>query len=315
MDFGYNNESLWLATTNSTIKNWSLKPPSSSSSLDQSSTSSSTTSPLNQKTKQSTTNIATNSDSSNILPINAPTAGAGATAAAAATTGIDKSSSSSLSSSYIMQMNPLNTQPLIRIKGTANIKQYAILNDKRTIVTKDSDDIVCVWDVLQARKLESLGKENFDHVIKQRQRFISIPNWFTVDLKLGLLTISLDENEWNSAWVNFKDMDSNHVRGTQSIDLSDAKVNYGCIFLESLFKNCLFINPLRVQTCSTVIYSSVSNSKTSSADDDQNQAGLLRFNIPDHIPIIFSLVSNNHLYSNYFNLSPNLNFKNTLKSN
>ncbi len=65
-------------------------------------------------------------------------------------------------------------------------------------------------------------------------------------------------------------------------------VNYGCIFLESLFKNCLFINPLRVQTCSTVIPSSVSNNR-SNDDDEKNQAGLLRFNIPDHITIIFSL--------------------------
>ena len=77
--------------------------------------------------------------------------------------------------------------------------------------------------MLQAKRTEALGKEDFDHAIKQRQRFISIPNWFTVDLKLGLLTISLDENEWHSAWVNFKDMDSNHVRGLQSIDLSEAK--------------------------------------------------------------------------------------------
>jgi len=38
--------------------------------------------------------------------------------------------------------------------------------------------------------------------------------------------ISLDENEWHSAWVNFKDMDSNHVRGLQSIDLSEAKGSY-----------------------------------------------------------------------------------------
>lgn len=52
------------------------------------------------------------------------------------------------------------------IRGTASIKQYHILNDKRFIVTKDTDENVCVWDVLQARKTESLGKENFDQAIK-----------------------------------------------------------------------------------------------------------------------------------------------------
>jgi WD repeat-containing protein 48 len=195
--------------------------------------------------------------------------------------------------------NPLNTHPTLTIKGTASIKQYHILNDKRYIVTKDTDDNVCVWDVLQARKSESLGKENYENAIKIRQRFISIPNWFTVDLKLGVLTINLDESDWQSAWINFKDMDSNHVRQTQNIDLSDAKVNYGCIFLESLFKSCLFINPHQMQTCSTVIVSSSTNSSAQSntnKEDEQNQAGLLRFSIPDHITIIFSEVAGRTLH-------------------
>ena len=222
-----------------------------------------------------------------------------------------KSSSSSLSSSVIIQSQPLNTHPTIIIKGTASIKQYHILNDKRYVVTKDTDENVCVWDVLQARKTESLGKENYENAIKIRQRFISIPNWFTVDLKLGVLTINLDESDWHSAWINFRDMDSNHVRQTQHIDLSDAKVNYGCIFLESLFKNCLFIYPYQVQTCSTVIVSQsnagntnnlggnsseLAKSHVKESAEECNQAGLLRFNIPEHITIIFSEVAGRALY-------------------
>lgn len=205
--------------------------------------------------------------------------------------------------------NPLNTNPLITIKGTFSIKQYHILNDKRYIVTKDSDENVNVWDVLQARKLEALGKENYENAIKVRQRFISVPNWFTVDLKLGVLTINLDESEWQSAWINFKDMDSNHVRQTQNIDLSEAKVNYGFIFLESLFKNCLFLNPTQLETCSNVILSQASNNQANSQNLNSNsnsnsnssssgqetseigQAGLLRFNVPEHTPIIFSEVA------------------------
>ena len=62
------------------------------------------------------------------------------------------------------------------------------------------------------------------------------------------------------------------------------QVNYGCIFLESLFKNCLFINPIRVQTCTTVIYSSITTSNNGGitnkvTDEEQSQAGLLRFNL------------------------------------
>lgn len=95
-----------------------------------------------------------------------------------------------------------------------------------------------------------------------RQRFISIPNWFTVDLKLGVVTVNIDENEWQSAWINFKDMDSNHVRQSQNIDLSEARVNYGYIFLESLFKTCTFVNPSRLDTCTNVVMSQSATTTT-----------------------------------------------------
>lgn len=114
------------------------------------------------------------------------------------------SSSFSVSTSSLQLHSPLNTQPSLILPGTTSIKQYTVLNDKRYLVTKDTEDNVCVWDVLQAKKIESLGKENYEQAIKVRQRFISVPNWFTVDLKLGVVTINLDENECQSAWINFK---------------------------------------------------------------------------------------------------------------
>lgn len=208
MDFGQNQESLWVATSNSSIKNWSLTK--NDSNLTRNSSSS--------KNRNSTSNHVTALNQVKVEENNS----FGNTLSSSLTDKLNKSDTSSMSSSFLMQ-NPLNVQPLITIKGTASIKQYHILNDKRNIVTKDTADNVSVWDVLQAKRTEFLGKEDYDHAIKQRQRFISIPNWFTVDLKLGLLTISLDETEWHSAWINFKDMDSNHVRGLQSIDLSEAK--------------------------------------------------------------------------------------------
>jgi hypothetical protein len=341
MDFGSQQESLWIATTNSCIRNWSLKPNNPITSISSSNTNSSHTNlkstsssklpnagdkqqnmqlhhiqhqhHLNHQDLKHTTNLSMSGMSSS----NASNSIGGVT-----NTDEKSSSSSSLSSSCLIQ-TPLNTQPLLNIKGTTSIKQYQILNDKRYIVTKDSDENVCVWDVLQAKKCESLGKENFENVVKVRQRLLSVPNWFTVDLKLGVLTITLDENEWNSAWVNFKDMDSNHVRQTQNLELSDAKVNYGYVFLESIFKNCLILNPTRSQICTSVIMPqqqkqqtnntpssnpsatslssptspNINNSQQKQVDDDRNnQAGLLRFTIPEHTPIIISEVAGRTLY-------------------
>ncbi|RNA13989.1 WD repeat-containing 48 isoform X2 [Brachionus plicatilis] len=256
IDLGHEQENLWVSTTASTFKNWSLKPNENSS-----------WNFLKNNTKPNDANLKPGNET------------------------VNQSGASSMSSSFLLQ-NPINVNPLINIPGTSCLKQYHILNDKRYIITKDSDENVCVWDVLQARRLESLGKENFENAVKLRQRFISVPNWFTVDLKLGVLTINFDESDWQSAWINFKDMDSNHVRQTQNIDLSDAKVNYGHIFLESLFKSCPLLNPNQLQTCGNVIMNSQQNNSTQqsiiSKDPESNQPGLLRFNIPEHTPIILS---------------------------
>ena len=39
---------------------------------------------------------------------------------------------------------------LVFYSGGASIKQYHVLNDKRHILTKDSEDQVAIWDVLYA---------------------------------------------------------------------------------------------------------------------------------------------------------------------
>lgn len=265
IDLGHEEESLWVSTTSSTFKNWSLKPNENLS-------------------WNHFKNSAKLNDVNNLQKPSNET--------------VNQSGTSSMSSSFLMQ-NPINTSPLISIPGTSCIKHYHILNDKRYVITKDSDENVCVWDVLQARRLEFLGKENFENTIKLRQRFVSVPNWFSVDLKLGVLTINLDESDWQSAWINFKDMDSNHVRQTQNIELSEAKVNYGHIFLESLFKNCPLLNPNQLQICGSVIMNTQTNSTPQSIiskDVERDKPGLLRFNIPEHTPIILSELAGRTLH-------------------
>ena len=230
MELGRDQESIWVSTVNSSVKNWSLKPNMDSSVISVGvEKSPRTTRPYTTSHSTSSGSIGLTSNISSSLGV---------------VDQLNKSSNSSLSNSFLIQ-NPLNTQPQFVIKGTSSLKQYHILNDKRYIVTKDTEENVCVWDVLQAKKIESLGKENYENAIKQRQRFISVPNWFSVDLKLGLLTINLEDNDWSSAWVNFKDMDSNHVRGTQNIDLSDAKSKINIEFiLNAQFISLCFIDGL-----------------------------------------------------------------------
>lgn len=72
------------------------------------------------------------------------------------------------------------------IKGGAAIKKYAALNDKRHILTKDTDNNVAIYDVLKVTKVKDLGSVDFDNELKQRNQKVYIPNWFTVDLKTGV---------------------------------------------------------------------------------------------------------------------------------
>lgn len=44
---------------------------------------------------------------------------------------------------------PHNSKPDVMIKGGAAIRQFNILNDKRHIVTKDTENNVAVYDVLK----------------------------------------------------------------------------------------------------------------------------------------------------------------------
>lgn len=72
------------------------------------------------------------------------------------------------------------------IKGGAAIKKYTVLNDKRHILTKDTDKNVAIYDVLKVTKVKDLGQVDFDGELQQRNQKVYIPNWFTVDLKTGV---------------------------------------------------------------------------------------------------------------------------------
>ena len=54
------------------------------------------------------------------------------------------------------------------ISGGPSIKQYEILNDRRHILTKDTENNVALYDVLKAKKVEDLHQVDFEHEVKNR---------------------------------------------------------------------------------------------------------------------------------------------------
>nr|CAH7720578.1 unnamed protein product [Callosobruchus chinensis] len=152
------------------------------------------------------------------------------------------------------------------IPGGAAIRQAAVLNDKRHILSKDTHGHVALYDVLRARKIEDLGQIAFQDELKNRFKMVYVSNWFNVDLKTGMLTIHLGQDEVDcfSAWVSARDA------GIRDTPEPDHKVNYGKLLLQALFEHWRGVET-----------------------DPENR---LYFSVPKHIPLILSEVGGRTLY-------------------
>ncbi|KAI6194520.1 WD repeat-containing protein 48-like protein [Aphelenchoides besseyi] len=117
---------------------------------------------------------------------------------------------------------PRQSNPDMIIPGAPSIRQYGVLNDRRHVVTRDTENVVSIWDVLSGQKMVSHGKRNMEEVIKENFQRVFVPSWFSVDVKSGLLEIILDETDGFSAWV------------------SKGLANYGGLLLRSLFEQWPF---------------------------------------------------------------------------
>ncbi|GIY83902.1 WD repeat-containing protein 48 [Caerostris darwini] len=170
---------------------------------------------------------------------------------------------------------PINQQADHIVKGNPSIRHYAVLNDKRHILTKDTDNNVQMYDVLKASKVEDLGQVDFDTEVKKNFKLIYVPNWFTVDLKTGLLCIHMDEPDSFAAWVSSKEF------GLGSIEGPDPKVNLGGLLLQALLEHW------------PATYSADEECDSNMNErplEERQASGNPYFSVPEHIPVIFSEV-------------------------
>ncbi|KAH9406935.1 WD repeat-containing protein 48 [Tyrophagus putrescentiae] len=254
---------IWVATTDSTIKAWSLSPNSAGSTggggggdvlYDSSSSISSTRTLLSSSSATTTTAEANGTIANNV-------GGSGsARAKSAGQLGGNSSKSASLKLAAAPETSssnsPLNAKPDFVIRGNPSIRTYAVLNDKRYIVTKDTEDNVAIYDVLRCLKTEDLGRVDFEAEVKRRFRTVYVPNWFTVDLKMGMLAVHLEESDAYAAWVSAREFGftlANSAAGAGSSTGTtsgasdsddngsqapppDTKVNLGGLVLQALFE-------------------------------------------------------------------------------
>ncbi|CAI0384395.1 unnamed protein product [Linum tenue] len=101
---------------------------------------------------------------------------------------------------------PVHREPTLTIPGTPAIVQHEILNNKRHLLTKDTAGSVKLWEITKGVIVEDYGKVPFDEKKEQLFEMVSIPSWFTVDTRLGCLSVHLDTPQCFSAEMYSADL-------------------------------------------------------------------------------------------------------------
>ncbi|KAM3255653.1 hypothetical protein ACQJBY_043032 [Aegilops geniculata] len=113
---------------------------------------------------------------------------------------------------------PVYKEPSFTIPGVPAIVQHEIMNNRRHVLTKDTVGSVKLWEITRGAVIEDFGKVSFDDKKKELFEMVSIPAWFTMDARLGCLSVHLDTPQCFSAEIYAVDL---NVTGAQE----DLKIN------------------------------------------------------------------------------------------
>lgn len=174
--------------------------------------------------------------------------------------------------------------PLYTIPGLPGIIAHRIMNDKRHVMTLNTDGEYCIWDITRGIMVKSLGAidGDIDEVVKQQDEEVTVPSWFQVDTRLGSLSVRLDKNTAANAEIYAVDA------GLEASS-EDVKVNIGEHVLRGLFRKWLAeykrINPVGEDGGYLHGRSPPTQTQRTAA---QRLAELPGYILPDHIPIVIT---------------------------
>jgi len=115
-------------------------------------------------------------------------------------------------------------QPDYELQGLPSITEYHILRNKRYIVTNNSVGKPQLWNLEKGKLIKTYNSKSFEDLktsiatkydLQDNQTPFPM-GWFSVDIKLGCLTLHLDEENWNKCTVsematNVQLMQSTHM--------------------------------------------------------------------------------------------------------
>ncbi|KAK4529752.1 hypothetical protein CCYA_CCYA02G0609 [Cyanidiococcus yangmingshanensis] len=174
------------------------------------------------------------------------------------------------------------------IEGLPSVVDYRVLNNRRHVLLRDSDDGIHLWDVCRALCIRSFGNNrSIEDVQKEVDELVYVPSWFTVDTRLGSLGIRLRKSTVSDADVYAVDIDLE----TES---DDQKLNIGEHVLRGLFhwwrKQWLKHNP-QIADSSNLL--KTASSATSSNDEspvpqEKKPTAVTPFVFPGDIPVVIN---------------------------
>ncbi|XP_024969147.1 WD repeat-containing protein 48-like isoform X2 [Cynara cardunculus var. scolymus] len=94
---------------------------------------------------------------------------------------------------------PVYREPTLTIGGNPGIVQHEILNNRRHVLTKDNAGSVKLWEITRGVAIQDYGQVPFEKKKEELFEMVSIPAWFTVDTRLGSLSVHLDTPQCFSA--------------------------------------------------------------------------------------------------------------------
>ncbi|XP_051115564.1 uncharacterized protein LOC127240761 isoform X2 [Andrographis paniculata] len=102
--------------------------------------------------------------------------------------------------------SPVSREPSLSIRGASAIVQHEILNDKMHVLTKDAAGTVKLWEITRGAVIKNYGEISFEEKKKELFEMVSVPSWFTIDSRLGSLSVHLDAPQCFTAEIYSADL-------------------------------------------------------------------------------------------------------------
>jgi len=181
---------------------------------------------------------------------------------------------------------PCNSTYSYKIPGLPSIKQHKILPNRRHILTKYSDGRIAMFDVFTGQQSPRQFGSDWEEALKQCERLLYVPNWFSVDLKCGFLQIILTEDDCFAAVINSKDAGFDEILPKEK----NYRLNLGRLMLTILLYKWPALQRA-LESASSRPESLEGASDTSRAEDSSSTAETLKEETENEQVIMRRLVS------------------------